>query len=111
MTVGLQIWDEKGRTLLDATSRAGRVAGVVKIDPLGTKDAQWVAGNSGSVAADLSSGTPFWAFIPDWLFQHVSMNAPVPIVAIDASGISWRYSDSPADHRTPMPGTLVFGVY
>ncbi|MDN7932053.1 hypothetical protein QZM52_12255 [Burkholderia metallica] len=111
MTVGLQIWDEQGRVALDATTRAGRVSGVIRIHPQGTKEVQWVAGQSGSVAADLSGGTPFWAFTPDWLYQHVSGNAPVPIVQIAANGISWFYSGSPADYRTPMPGTLVYGVY
>ncbi|WP_081467221.1 hypothetical protein [Burkholderia ambifaria] len=111
MSVGLQIWDQQGRIALDASTRAGRVSGVVRIHPPGTKDVQWIAGEAGSVAADLSGGTPFWAFTPDWLYQHVSGNAPVPIVQIAANGISWFYSGSPADYRTPMPGTLVYGVY
>ncbi|TPE99507.1 hypothetical protein DIS09_05560 [Burkholderia pseudomallei] len=111
MTVGLQIWDERGRIALDATTRAGRVSGVVRIHPPGTKDVQWIAGESGSVAADLSGGTPFWAFTPDWQFRHVSGNAPVPAVQIDVNGISWFYSGSSTNYRTPMPGTLVYGVY
>ncbi|KVQ37078.1 hypothetical protein [Burkholderia ubonensis] len=102
MSVGLQIFDAQGRALLDATSRAGRVSGVAVLD---------TSGSPGYRAADLSGGTPFWAFIPDWLFRHVSMNAPVPVVSIDANGIGWRYSDSPSGWRTPMSGTLVYGVY
>ncbi|RQT68119.1 hypothetical protein DF045_27345 [Burkholderia cepacia] len=102
MPVGLQIWDQQGRIVLDATARAGRVVGVVRLDE---------SGSSGSRAADLSGGTPFWAFTPDWLYRHVSGNAPVPVVQINAYGINWFYSGSPADYRTPMPGTLVYGVY
>nr|WP_076866381.1 hypothetical protein [Burkholderia pseudomallei] len=111
MTVGLQIWDDQGRISLDATTRAGRVSGVVRIHPPGTKNAQWIAGESGSVAADLSGGTPFWAFTPDWLFQHVSQNSPVPIVDVDVTGIRWRYSYHDGNFYRPMPGLLVYGVY
>lgn len=111
MAVGLQIWDSQGRTLLDASSRAGRVAGIARIDARGTSGARWQAGDSGAVAADLSAGSPFWAFYPDWLYQHVSQNAPVPIVDIDSTGIRWRYSYHDGNFYTPMPGMLVYGVY
>ncbi|MCO7335480.1 hypothetical protein NIB78_03015 [Burkholderia multivorans] len=97
--------------MLDASTRAGRVGGVARIYPLGTTGVQWVAGSAGSIPADLSGGTPFWMFTPDWLFQHVSQNAPVPIVSVDAYGVSWRYSASSGNFYTPMPGLLVYGVY
>ncbi|ATF36634.1 hypothetical protein CO709_27440 [Burkholderia thailandensis] len=101
MSVGLQIWDAQGRTLLDASTRAGRVVGFTRLD-----------GQGGSIPADLSGGTPFWAFTPDWLFKHINQNAPVPVVSVNAGGISWFYSPPPSDnHLTPMSGLLVYGVY
>lgn len=111
MSVGLQIFDQNGRTVLDASTRAGRVSGVVRIDERGTAGVRWQAGDSGRVDVDLSGGTPFWTFAPDWLFRHVSQNAPVPIVDIDAAGIRWRYSYHDGNFYTPMPGMLVYGVY
>lgn len=111
MAVGLQLWDASGRLALDGTARAGRVSGVIIIYPQGTPNVPWVAGATGSVRADLSGGTPFWAFTPDWQFQHVSGNTPVPVVQIDAYGISWFYSASSGSFRNAMPGTLVYGVY
>ncbi|URV26168.1 hypothetical protein NAL90_07080 [Burkholderia gladioli] len=112
MSVGLQLWDEQSRPVLDGTTRAGRVSGVIIISRQDTDEpVQWRAGQSGSVPADLSGGTPFWAFTPDWQFAHVSGNTPVPIVHIDANGIRWSYSASSGSFRNAMPGTLVFGVY
>lgn len=101
MSVGLQIWDAQGRLTLDATSRAGRVVGFTRLN-----------GQGGSIQADLSGGTPFWAFTPDWLFKHIAQNAPVPVVSVNASGISWFYSPPPnGDYLTPMSGLLLYGVY
>ncbi|MCA7986559.1 hypothetical protein [Burkholderia vietnamiensis] len=101
MTAGLQIWNEHGQLVLDGTTRCGRLRG-----------SQRITGSDGSVAIDLSGGTPFWAFMPDWLFQHISMNAPVPIVDIDATGVRWRYStDGSSSYRTPVPGWIIYGVY
>ncbi|WP_230943127.1 hypothetical protein [Burkholderia vietnamiensis] len=102
MTAGLQIWDGSARLLLDATSRAGRVMGIVRAE-----------GVAGSASADLSSGTPFWAFMPDWIFKRVSGAEPSPIVSIGPSGISWTYSPNSGGSNAynPVPGWLVFGVY
>jgi len=114
MSAGLQLWDAQGRTLLDASTRAGRAFGAVAIVPVDSEEAKaarWVAGNPGRIDVNLSGGTPFWAFTPRWLFQHVSQNSPVPIVSIDANGISWRYSYHDGNFWKPMPGTLVYGVY
>ncbi|AJX21531.1 hypothetical protein [Burkholderia pseudomallei] len=85
---------------------------MARIDSPETEGAKWIAGQGGSIAVDLSGGTPFWAFTPDWLFKHIAQNAPVPVVSVNAGGISWFYSAPPnGDHLTPMPGLLVFGVY
>ncbi|MDN7743032.1 hypothetical protein [Burkholderia multivorans] len=101
MVAGLQIFDAAGRVILDGTTRCGRIRGVVR-----------VGGGDGGQAADLSGGSPFWSFMPDWLFQHISMNAPVPVVDIDATGVRWRYStDGSSSYRTPVPGWLIYGVY
>ncbi|WP_185731199.1 MULTISPECIES: hypothetical protein [unclassified Burkholderia] len=102
MTAGLQIFDGSGRLILDAKSRAGRVIGIV---PTGGVD--------GRVAADMSGGEPFWAFMPQQIFYRVSGAEPSPVVSIDRSGVSWSYSansdNSPAYVR--VPGWIVFGVY
>ncbi|KEZ04800.1 hypothetical protein GQ57_15875 [Burkholderia sp. MSh2] len=101
MEAGLEIWDDAGRVMLNGTTRCGRLHGVVRI-----------GGADGGVAADLSGGQPFWSFMPDWLFQHISMNAPVPVIDIDAGGVRWRYStDGGGSYRTPVPGWLIYGVY
>ncbi|MCW5185072.1 hypothetical protein [Burkholderia cenocepacia] len=102
MATGLQIFDGAGRLILDAKSRAGRVVGIAR-----------AGGGDGSVAADLSSGEPFWAFMPDQLFYRVSGAEPSPIVAINGGGVSWRYSGntSGSNAYTPVPGWIVYGVY
>ncbi|KVE53321.1 hypothetical protein WI94_18800 [Burkholderia vietnamiensis] len=102
MTAGLQIFDGAGRPILDAQSRAGRVAGIVH-----------TGGNDGSVAADMSGGEPFWAFMPDQIFYRVSGAEPSPVVSISAGGISWSYSanTSGSNAYVRVPGWIVFGVY
>ncbi|KWI49397.1 hypothetical protein WM06_21375 [Burkholderia cepacia] len=101
MPAGLQIFDSNGRLLLDGTTRCGRLRGMV-----------WIGGGDGSQSADLSGGEPFWAFMPDWLFQHISMKAPVPNVEINAGGVRWWYStDGGSDYRTPVVGWLIYGVF
>lgn len=102
MSAGFWVWDGAGRMVLDGTSRAGRVVGIV-----------YTGGGAGSYPADLSGGTPFWAFMPQWIFRRVGGAEPTPVVAIDAFGISWSYSgnSSGSNAYSPVPGWLVFGVY
>ncbi|MDN8102304.1 hypothetical protein [Burkholderia multivorans] len=102
MVAGLQLFDGAGRLLLDAKSRAGRVVGIVH-----------TGGVDGSVAADMSGGEPFWAFMPEQLFYRVSGAEPSPVVSANAGGISWSYSpnDSGSNAYTRVPGWIVFGVY
>ncbi|SDR19272.1 hypothetical protein SAMN05443245_3447 [Paraburkholderia fungorum] len=101
MTAGLQIWNASGQLLLDATSRVGRIKG-----------SQQISGGSGSIAMDLSSGTPFWSFQPDFLFAHINGNSPVPVVSISSTGISWTYSSPPTtSYLYPITGWLFWGVY
>ncbi|MGU7780540.1 hypothetical protein [Burkholderia sp. PU8-34] len=101
MTAGLQIFDGAGRLVLDAKSRAGRVVGI-----------KWIDGD-GSVSVDLSSGEPFWAFMPDWIFKRVSGTEPKPIVSIGGSGVSWRYNpnSSGSNAYNRVPGWLIYGVF
>ncbi|MFM0498159.1 hypothetical protein [Paraburkholderia caledonica] len=84
MTAGLQIWNASGQLMLDATQRIGRIKGSHYLD-----------GNGGSVGMDLSDGTPFWSFQPDFLFAHINGNSPVPVVSISSTGVSWTYSTPP----------------
>lgn len=57
-------------------------------------------------------GEPFWAFMPAWLFKHISMKAPVPNIEINAGGVRWWYSmDGGSDYRTPVVGWLIYGVF
>lgn len=101
MAAGLQIYDGSGRLILDAQSRAGRVAGIVA-----------TGGNDGGVSVDLSSGQPFWAFMPERIFYRVSGAEPPPIVSIDSSGIRWAYGPNPGSNAyTRVPGWIVYGVY
>lgn len=100
MAVGLQLWDASGRLVLDGSTRCGRI-----------KDMVYVNGSDGAVGANLSDGTPWWSFMPEFLFKHISMNAPVPIIDIDANGVRWRYSTTSDGYRTPVQGWLVYGVY
>ncbi|WP_196491243.1 hypothetical protein [Burkholderia cepacia] len=102
MTTGLQIFDGAGRPILDAHSRAGRVVGIA-----------WTGGGNGSVAADMSGGEPFWAFMPARIFYRVSGAEPSPIVSIDRNGMSWWYSGnaSGSNAYTQVPGWIVYGVY
>ncbi|WP_230958687.1 hypothetical protein [Burkholderia stagnalis] len=101
MSAGLQIFDGAGRLILDARSRAGRIVGIVA-----------TGGSDGGVPADLSSGQPFWAFMPEQIFFRVSGAEPPPLVSIDASGIRWSYSPNGGSNAyTRVPGWIVYGVY
>ncbi|AFQ50456.1 hypothetical protein [Burkholderia cepacia] len=102
MTAGLQIFDGAGRLILDAKSRAGRVIGIVH-----------TGGNDGSVAASMTGGEPFWAFMPDQIFYRVSGAEPSPVIAINAGSVSWSYSGnaSGSNAYTKVPGWIVYGVY
>lgn len=102
MTAGLQIFDGAGRPILNANSRAGRVVGIVR-----------TGGVDGSVAANMSGGEPFWAFMPERIFYRVSGAEPSPVVSIDAGGVSWTYSgnSSGSNAYTRVPGWIVYGVY
>nr|WP_232434668.1 hypothetical protein [Burkholderia ubonensis] len=102
MAAGLQIWDGAGRLLLDATSRAGRVVGMTYLDG---------SGAPGSIAADLSSGPPFWCFQPDFMIKNIYNDAPPPLVSVSSSGVSWNYSASNSNGRAPVSGWLIYGVY
>lgn len=101
MTVGLQIWNEHGVLMLDATSRLGRVKGTLQLD-----------GSNGSHPVDLSDGTPFWSFQPDQLYFHISNETPSPIITIDANGVYWTYSSRAGlNYAVPITGTLIYGVF
>lgn len=95
MATGLQIFDGAGRPILDAKSRAGRVVGIA-----------WAGGSDGSVAADMSGGEPFWAFMPQQIFVRVSGAEPSPVVSINAGESVGRIARTRADRtRTPeSPG-------
>ena len=101
MAAGLQIWNGSGVLVLDATQRCGRIKGAVQ-----------VTGSNGVVASDLSDGTPFWSFQPDFLYKHISNQTPPPIVSINASGISWTYSSTAGMNApNPITGWLFWGVF
>ena len=102
MDAGFWAWDGAGRMLLDGKSRAGRVIGIAR-----------TGGVDGSVAADMSGGEPFWAFMPERIFYRVSGAEPSPVVSIDRFGVSWSYSAnaSGSNAYTRVPGWIVFGVY
>ncbi|EKS9844470.1 hypothetical protein QDD82_005320 [Burkholderia cepacia] len=112
--IGLQLWDASGRIVLDGTTRCARIVDMFEIPqardanghPLGYGD-----GQPGRHDVNLSAGEPFWSFMPDFLFKHISMNAPVPIFEIDSRGISWHYSTTNDGFLTPVSGWCVVGVY
>lgn len=102
MEAGLQIWNENGVLMLDATHRLGRIKGVP----------QYLTGGSGHYAVDLSDGEPFWSFQPDFLFAHINGNTPVPVVTISATGAVWTYTAAPTQsYLNPITGWLFVGVY
>lgn len=101
MPTGLQIWNQSGTLLLDATSRIGRIKGILRL-----------AGFSDSISANLTDGVPFWSFQPDFLFMHISNISPVPVVTLSATGVSWTYSAAPkSNYVYPITGYLTYGVY
>jgi len=102
MTAGLQIWNAAGQLMLDATQRVGRIKGSVYIPNNGL---------SGSQAADLSGGTPFFSFQPDFLFMHINANSPPPQISISSTGVSWVFSGSAGSFFYPVSGWLFYGVF
>lgn len=87
--------------MLDATSRVGRIKGQAI-----------VSGTADSRAIDLSGGTPFYSFQPDFLFAHINNQTPCPIFTINATGISWVYSSSAGlNYAHPITGNVFFGVF
>jgi hypothetical protein len=103
MTAGLQIWNQNGALMLDGTHRVGRFKGSLYLDG---------KIQSGTQAADLSSGTPFWSFLPDFLFMHINGNSPVPVVSISSTGVSWAYSSPPTQsYLYPIAGWIFYGVF
>lgn len=98
---GLQIWNASGVLLLDSSDRLGRIVGRAQVQ-----------GFNAGVTADLSQGTPFYSFQPDFLFAHVSQQTPPPIFVITASGISWTYSStSGMNYPRPVTGWVFYGVF
>lgn len=88
--------------MLDATQRCGRIKGQVKLDG---------SGSSGSVAVNLSDGTPFFSFQPDFLFKHINANSPPPQITVNANGVSWVYSNSAGSYFYPVSGWIFYGVF
>lgn len=104
MAIGLRIYDASGALILDGTKRVGRFKGAVYIT--GSPN------SSGSQAADLSSGTPFYAFQPDQLYYHISGDTPPPNITVNSGGVSWTYSPSGGtSHTHVISGWCFFGVY
>ncbi|MEX3918255.1 hypothetical protein AB4Y43_18765 [Paraburkholderia sp. BR10872] len=100
MTAGLQIWDANGKLMLDGTHRLGRIKGIVPID-----------GFPSSYPVDLSDGTPFWSFMPEQLFFHISNQTASPIITIDANGVYWTYSSTAGlNYAKAVKGSLIVGV-
>ncbi|MBW9107771.1 hypothetical protein [Paraburkholderia phenoliruptrix] len=101
MTAGLQIWNQDGVLMLDGTHRIGRMKGMARVD--GFADAR---------AIDLSDGTPFYSFQPDFLFAHIDNQTPPPIFTINSSGISWTYSSTAGmNNPHPLTGYVFYGVF
>jgi hypothetical protein len=104
MADGLRIYNSGGALMLDGTHRVGRVVGAVYISG--------APNSSGSVAADLSSGTPFYSFQPDQLYFHISNDTPPPNIFVNANGCGWSYSPSGGTSYThTISGWCFYGVY
>jgi hypothetical protein len=98
---GLQIWNASGTLILDSSDRLGRIVGSAR-----------VTGTNGNAVADLSQGTPFYSFQPDFLFKHVNQITPPPMFTINAGGITWVYdTDGGTTNRYPVTGWVFFGVF
>lgn len=100
MAVGLRIWNTSGVLILDATHRIGRIKGQAHI-----------SGTAGSVAVNMTDGTPFWSFQPDFLYAHISNETPPPIITVDGNGVYWTYSGSGGSYNKPITGWVYYGVY
>ncbi len=98
---GLQIYNASGVLMLDGTTRTGRIKGMARIK-----------GTNGSVACDMSDGTPFWSFQPDFFYKHISNQTPPPIITIDSNGVYWSYSSvAGLAYAVPITGFIIYGVY
>ncbi|KVT46716.1 hypothetical protein WK52_00165 [Burkholderia multivorans] len=97
MTVGLQIFDQWGNLVFDATTRVGRVL-----------FRQRVAGGSGTFWDDrLTTGTPFACFQADSIPIATAVDKILPpTITISGNSVTYAYNDG-----TPIPGSILAGVY
>ena len=104
MTEGLQIWNESGKLILDATHRCGRVVDIIQL----------TGGQSGSQEYPIfSTGTPFWAYQRDKTF-HTSYGYGgliSPVISRSGNVLSWKYSAKQASYDEYAAGFIIVGVF
>jgi hypothetical protein len=103
MPSGMQAWDANGNLIVDFTTRLSRVLGTIYINGQSGYTTDPNIGSSG--------GQPFTLFQPTTLFQHISGDAPRPVIVVSGNTISWTYSGAVNNYHAPIPGWLFWGVY
>jgi hypothetical protein len=104
MSAGLQIWDENGNVVLDATYRIMRIVGSTLIKdgaPGSVTDTRFAQGAFVSFQPELSNG--------DGYLDH---GVIFPVFSFSGSTLSWSYpSPHSASYETYARGVLFYGAY
>ena len=96
MPAGFQAWDASGNTVVDLSTRLGRILGV-----------HTTGSSNGSITnAGLAQGTPF-ALVsqPNSTVANGGTFYPSPTVSFSGTTMSWTFPG------TGAPSTIVYGVY
>lgn len=105
MPAGLQVFDENGVLVVDTNDFLGRIVGSVSTNF-----------NDGSIAADLSTGTPF-AFPYLLVTGQVvtSGSGLAPEVTTTSSSVSWEFADDdksdPGGNTSYSDCLIFYGVF
>ncbi|MFC0399236.1 hypothetical protein [Paraburkholderia rhizosphaerae] len=102
--VGLQVWDEAGRLMLDGTHRLGRIKKMVKVGD----------GPGVCLIEDIQPGEQiFYSFQPNQLFFDSRHNECPPwFQIVNGNAVTWDYSPNTSTApRFNIQGMLIVGVY
>lgn len=106
MAQGLQIWDASGVSVMDTNSFLGRIVGQVS-----------TGYQSGSVSANLSTGTPFaFAVVQYDPAYQPNQGTPGggmlnPLITATSSGVSWTFPPNSSGAQIFSDCIIFYGVY